>query len=91
MSEQTNHQVGDAPPQHPPISDQHHTDQPINRPTPPRSWIPTDRPKPRAVVFLSHGVNEHIGRYGELAHALTKEGYAGGCAVWVGGLCGWIG
>lgn len=42
------------------------------------SWIPTDRPKPLAVVFLSHGVNEHIGRYCGLAHALTKEGYAGG-------------
>ncbi len=44
---------------------------------PHRSWIPTDRPKPLAVVFLAHGVNEHIGRYTELAHALTKEGYAG--------------
>ena len=39
-----------------------------------RSWIPVGR-DPIGVVFLTHGVNEHIGRYNSLASRLTREGY----------------
>jgi len=31
--------------------------------------------KPIGVVFLTHGVNEHIGRYSGLASRLTQKGY----------------
>ena len=41
-----------------------------------RSWMPKDRVTPAACIFLSHGVNEPIGRYCDLAHSLTKQGYA---------------
>lgn len=33
-------------------------------------------PEPTAVVQLVHGVGEHIGRYGELVHALNEAGYS---------------
>ncbi|GAB5032204.1 monoglyceride lipase [Nannochloropsis oceanica] len=41
-----------------------------------RSWIPKDRVKPAACIFLVHGVNEHVGRYDDMAHSLTRQGYA---------------
>lgn len=41
------------------------------------SWIPKDRVTPAACIFLAHGVNEHVSRYNELAHSLTRQGYAG--------------
>ena len=33
-------------------------------------------PEPTAVVQLSHGIGEHIGRYGELVEALNAAGYS---------------
>jgi len=41
------------------------------------SWIPKDRVTPAACIFLAHGVNEHVGRYNDVAHSLTRQGYAG--------------
>ncbi|MCC8101850.1 MAG: alpha/beta hydrolase [Clostridiales bacterium] len=37
-------------------------------------WLPEGHPK--AVVQVSHGITEHIGRYGKLADALVEKGYA---------------
>ncbi|MCD8154077.1 MAG: alpha/beta hydrolase [Clostridiales bacterium] len=37
-------------------------------------WLPEGHVK--AVVQVSHGITEHIGRYGELAYALVEKGYA---------------
>ncbi|MCD7957510.1 MAG: alpha/beta hydrolase [Lachnospiraceae bacterium] len=37
-------------------------------------WLPEGHPK--AVVQISHGITEHIGRYGKLADALVEKGYA---------------
>lgn len=37
-------------------------------------WLPEGHPK--AVIQVSHGITEHIGRYGELAIALVEKGYA---------------
>lgn len=37
-------------------------------------WLPEGHPK--AVIQVSHGITEHIGRYGELAIALVGKGYA---------------
>ncbi|MCD7824827.1 MAG: alpha/beta hydrolase [Clostridiaceae bacterium] len=37
-------------------------------------WLPEGHPK--AVIQVSHGITEHIGRYGELATALVEKGYA---------------
>ncbi|MCD7867213.1 MAG: alpha/beta hydrolase [Clostridiales bacterium] len=37
-------------------------------------WLPEGFPK--AVVQVSHGITEHIGRYGKLANALVEKGYA---------------
>jgi alpha-beta hydrolase superfamily lysophospholipase len=39
-----------------------------------RLWRP--EPAPRAVVQIVHGLAEHSARYGRLAEALTREGYA---------------
>jgi len=33
-------------------------------------------PEPTAVIQFAHGVGEHIGRYGELVHALNDAGYS---------------
>lgn len=41
-----------------------------------RSWVPKEASKPKAVVFLMHGVNEHISRYVDIAHHLTRQGFA---------------
>jgi alpha-beta hydrolase superfamily lysophospholipase len=38
-------------------------------------WLP-DGQAPRAAVQISHGMQEHAGRYAELAELLTKSGYA---------------
>ncbi|MCD7763976.1 MAG: alpha/beta hydrolase [Lachnospiraceae bacterium] len=37
-------------------------------------WLPEGHPK--AVVQVSHGITEHIGRYHKLASALVEKGYA---------------
>ncbi|MCD7885109.1 MAG: alpha/beta hydrolase, partial [Lachnospiraceae bacterium] len=37
-------------------------------------WLPEGFPK--AIVQVSHGITEHIGRYGKLADALVEKGYA---------------
>jgi len=37
-------------------------------------WLPEGHPK--AVVQLSHGITEHIGRYGKLAEELVAKNYA---------------
>lgn len=37
-------------------------------------WLPDSAPK--AVVALAHGVNEHSGRYAELAEVLNQRGFA---------------
>jgi len=39
-----------------------------------RSWIPIN--KPRALVFLVHGLHEHGGRYSGFSHVLTAQGFA---------------
>jgi len=39
-----------------------------------QSWQPEDRP--RAVVYLIHGLGEHSGRYGHVADRLTQAGYS---------------
>lgn len=36
-------------------------------------WIPTS---PRAIVLISHGHNEHLGRYGHVINVLVADGYA---------------
>jgi len=41
---------------------------------PARRWLPQDRP--RAVVQIAHGLSEHSARYGRLAEALNRAGYA---------------
>ena len=43
-----------------------------------RSWLPPPSTPPRAVVFVVHGLAEHISRpgYEELARRLTAQGYA---------------
>jgi acylglycerol lipase len=38
------------------------------------SWLPDD--PPRAVVLISHGIGEHIGRYPHVAERLLTAGYA---------------
>ncbi len=38
-------------------------------------WLPDGR-APRAAVQVSHGMQEHAGRYAELAELLTSNGYA---------------
>ncbi len=38
-------------------------------------WLP-DGGSPKAVVQISHGMQEHAGRYAELAELLTTNGYA---------------
>lgn len=38
------------------------------------SWLPDG--DPRAVVLFSHGIGEHIGRYGHVAARLVEAGYA---------------
>jgi len=42
-----------------------------------RTWIPKDCVTPASCIFLAHGVNEHIGRYCDLAHSLTAKGHKG--------------
>ena len=37
-------------------------------------WLPDG--ETRAVVVLSHGIGEHIGRYGHVAARLVEAGYA---------------
>lgn len=39
-----------------------------------RSWFPKNK-TPIGLIFLTHGVNEHIGRYHNLAHMLVEIGY----------------
>ena len=39
-----------------------------------RAWLPED--PPRAVVVISHGINEHSGRYVHVASRLVDAGYA---------------
>ena len=39
-----------------------------------QSWQPEDRP--RAVVYLIHGLGEHSGRYSHVADRLTQAGYS---------------
>ena len=58
-----------------------------------RTWLPKDRLTPVGCIFLTHGVNEHIGRYCDVAHSLTKQGFAGtccglgrGCWLWLSSL-----
>ncbi|MHB8899726.1 MAG: alpha/beta hydrolase [Thermoguttaceae bacterium] len=36
----------------------------------------TGRPWPRAILVVIHGILEHAGRYGELAHCLSRAGIA---------------
>lgn len=38
------------------------------------SWVPDS--EPRAIVQIAHGMGEHKGRYGDVAEALTTQGYA---------------
>lgn len=38
-----------------------------------QSWTPA---APRGLVVLVHGMGEHSGRYGHVAHALTEKGFA---------------
>mmetsp|Transcript_13079 Transcript_13079/g.22610 ORF Transcript_13079/g.22610 Transcript_13079/m.22610 type:complete len:425 (+) Transcript_13079:161-1435(+) len=39
-----------------------------------QQWLPSRKPK--ALVFISHGLNEHSGRYGHVAKQLNEAGYA---------------
>lgn len=39
-----------------------------------QSWLPNR--EPRAVVVIIHGINEHSGRYAQLAANLNRHGYA---------------
>ncbi|MEO1440725.1 MAG: alpha/beta hydrolase, partial [Chloroflexota bacterium] len=38
------------------------------------TWLPAD--DPRAVIVISHGAAEHIGRYAHVAARFVAEGYA---------------
>lgn len=42
-----------------------------------RGWLPENKPK--AVIFIVHGLAEHGGRYNETAAFLAKQGYAVFC------------
>jgi len=48
-----------------------------------QGWEPT-MPQPKAVVCLVHGLGEHTSRYGHVAEAFGKEGYAMMGADWRG-------
>ena len=39
-----------------------------------RAWLPDG--DPTGLVAIAHGAGEHSGRYGHVAHRLTREGYA---------------
>lgn len=39
-----------------------------------RKWLP-DAGQPRGIVFISHGLGEHSGRYQHVAEALTEAGF----------------
>ena len=41
-----------------------------------RLWAPPSQAPPRATIMITHGVNEHAGRYEHVAARLAAEGYA---------------
>jgi acylglycerol lipase len=41
-----------------------------------RKWLPKNNQKPRAIVFIVHGVGEHSGRYDHVARMMVKKGFA---------------
>lgn len=51
-----------------------------------RTLVPTEPAKASACVLLVHGMNEHIGRYGEVAHYFSRQFFVAGFDFYAHGL-----